>query len=190
MTANDVCGSCDGPKDLTQWTDAYDQMLTNVTSNYRNIYINLMSTLDLSDVARLQRSVRFCNLEHRLLLKECGCIDRGNSSQLKTLDENVHAMNAQLSSIASKWMDKLGTAKRDDVAVVYQPYLEGIGPNLDISFLNRLDCFHPAAKAHEQLAMGLWASMLCKDRATACGRKFPETSPYCATRNATFYVPP
>ena len=77
----------------------------------------------------------------------------------------------------------------DDVAVVYQPYLEGIGPTLDISFLNTLDCFHPAAKAHEQLAMGLWASMLCKDRTTACGRKFPEAAPYCTPRNATFYVP-
>lgn len=189
MTANDVCGSCDGPKDLTQWTSSFEQVLTNVTSNYRNIYINLMSTLDLSDVARLQRSVLFCSVEHRLLLKECGCIDRGNTTQLKMLDANVHAMNARLSSIASNWTDRLTKAGRDDVAVVYQPYLEGIGPTLDITFLNTLDCFHPAAKAHEQLAMGLWASMLCKDRTTACGRNFPETAPYCVPRNATFYVP-
>lgn len=189
MTANDVCGACDGPKDLTQWTNSFEQVLTNVTSNYRNIYINLMSTLELSDVARLQRSVVFCSVEHRLLLKECGCIDRGNSTQLKMLDDNVHAMNARLESVAKNWTIRLSNAGRDDVAVVYQPFLEGIGPTLDISFLNTLDCFHPAAKAHEQLAMGLWASMLCKDRGTACGHKFPEDTAYCVPRNATFYVP-
>ena len=77
----------------------------------------------------------------------------------------------------------------EQVAVVYQPHLEGIGPTLDISFLNTLDCFHPAAKAHEQLGIGLWAAMLCKDRATACDRQFPETTAYCVPRNATFYVP-
>ena len=126
MTANDVCGSCDGPKDLTQWADSFEQVLTNVTSNYRNIYINLMSTLDLSDVARLQRSVLFCSVEHRLLLKECGCIDRGNSTELKMLDVNVHSMNARLSSIASNWTDRLAKAGRDDVLSPDNSYIWNI----------------------------------------------------------------
>ena len=50
-----------------------------------------MSTLDLSNVARLQRESAVCSIEHRLLLKECGCIDRGNKTELEALDRSVHA---------------------------------------------------------------------------------------------------
>ncbi len=29
----------------------------------------------------------YCDIEHRYILEECGCIDRGNATQLKSLDE-------------------------------------------------------------------------------------------------------
>ncbi len=51
--------------------------------------------------------------------------------------------------------------RASDVAVVVQPFMEGVGAALDLSFLNTLDCFHPSAKAHEDRGVGLWNSMLC-----------------------------
>ena len=65
MTANDVCGDCAGPKDLTQWANKTEELLANLTASHRRVYVNLMSTLHLSDIARLQRSKLGCSLEHR-----------------------------------------------------------------------------------------------------------------------------
>ncbi len=78
------------------------------------------------------------------------------------------------------------------MAVVVQGYQEGIGSQLDISFLSKLDCFHPSAEAHEELAVGLWDSMLCTaDRATRCGIHFSSDLPVtCPTVNSVFYTGP
>lgn len=84
MTANDVCGECDAPLNGTQYLDDWvtrtDQLITNVTSTMNNTYINLISTLDLSNIARIQRSVPYCKFLHKHVLSECGCIDKGNST--------------------------------------------------------------------------------------------------------------
>lgn len=111
-------------------------------------YVNLISTLDLSNIARIQRSNPFCTVEHRIL-NECGCIDRGNATQLQWLDKNVHTMNARLHTIAAQWYTTLQQQGRSDMAVVVQGYQEGIGATLDRSFLSKLDCFHPSAIAHQ-----------------------------------------
>ena len=81
MTANDVCGACNGLKDLTDWTDRTNQLLYNVSSTLTNVYVNLISTLNLSDVARIQREHVGCAIEHKIL-NECGCIDQGLSTPL------------------------------------------------------------------------------------------------------------
>ena len=57
-------------------------MLHPLPTTAGKMYISLMSTLDLSHIARLQRVHIGCRLEHKYLLKECGCIDRGNATQL------------------------------------------------------------------------------------------------------------
>ena len=95
------------------------------------MYINLVSTLRLSDVARVQRSNLLCSLEHHLILKECGCIDRGNATQLAQLDSNVATLNARLHNFTAEWQDKLAAMGRDkDVAVVEQGFLENVGPQV------------------------------------------------------------
>ena len=92
MTANDVCGKCDktvSSKYLDEWSDAHDALIQNVTSTMKNVYISLTSTLDLSNVARIQRSVPWCSFEHRVILQECGCIDRGDAKQLAQFSASV-----------------------------------------------------------------------------------------------------
>jgi len=97
MTANDVCGECDrdlnGTAYLTDWTNRTNNLIANVTSTMSNVYINLISTLNLSDIARIQKTTPYCKFLHEKVLKECGCIDRGNQTQLEMMDHNVHTMN-------------------------------------------------------------------------------------------------
>jgi len=194
MMANDVCGKCDrpvSPEYLESWASKYDELLVNVSSTMTNVYVNLVSTLDLSNVARIQRSKLGCKIEHQIL-RECGCIDKGNSTQLKQLDENVHIMNNRSHQIAAEWYKKLHDMGRNDMAVVQQSFQEGIGSTLDIEFLNKLDCFHPSTQGHQSLAVGLWDSMLCtKDRHERCGLHFfKDMSPTCPTKDSVFYTGP
>jgi hypothetical protein len=197
MTANDVCGQC-GPSDpsdkfLDAWAAGYDQLLTNISSSMKNVYVNLVSTLDLSNIARIQREHELCKIEHKYILKECGCIDRGNSTELARLDKSVHIFNNRLHQVAADWRSKLKSMGRDgDMAVVVQAFQEGIGSTLDFSFINKLDCFHPSTVAHEDLAIGLWNSMLCtENRKNRCGEVFTPNLPVtCPTADAFFYTGP
>merc|ERR1711871_200551 len=195
MTANDVCGKCDGPVEadyLDAWASKTNELLHNVSTTMSKVYVNLVSTLDLSNVHRLQQSKIGCKIEHGLILEECGCIDRGNATELAQLDENVHTMNDKLHALASQWHDKLAQQQRTDMAVVVQSFQEGVGKTLDITFLNKLDCFHPSTVGHELLAIGLWNSMLCVDgRQQRCGEHFSkDLAPTCPTNSSVFYTGP
>ena len=199
MMANDVCGAgseCDrviGANDTftKSFVDGYEQLLHNVSSTMQNVYVSLVTTLDLSHIHRLQQeSGIFCKVEHRFILRECGCIDRGNATQLAHLDANVHVLNSALHGVAARWQAKLAAQGRRDMAVVVQPYQEGLGAQLNPSFLNHLDCFHPSASAHQYLATGLWNMMLCKsDRAGKCGHSLDPNNVTltCPTAESTFY---
>jgi phospholipase B1 len=196
MTANDVCGKCDAPLAnttyLNNWVSKTNELISNVSSTMKNVYINLVSTLDLSNIARLQRSNLKCLAEHKTIIQECGCIDKGNKTQLEMLDENTHTMNGELHKLASQWYTKLQQEGRKDMAVVSQSFQESIGSTLDLSFLNTLDCFHPSAKAHQLLAIGLWNSMLCiDDRKNRCGIHFSaDMAVTCPTAKSVFYTGP
>lgn len=196
MFANDVCGMCS--KNASQdhhykhWVEKTDEFLTNVTSTYKNIYVNLVSMLDLSNIHRIQKSKAYCSIEHRTILQECGCIDRGNATELAMLDNNIHNFNRRLHQFAADWRVKLQQMNRTDIAIVTQIANEGIGKKLDASFLSRLDCFHPAARGHQALGVGLWNSMLCTgDRKNRCGSVFrPDLPPVCPTEKSVFYTGP
>ena len=196
MTANDVCGQCNGPVDnatLSSWVGKIDELLTNVSTTMQNVYVSLSSTLDLSNVARIQRSSLYCSVEHKVILKECGCIDRGNATQLAQLDANIHTYDSALHDLAQKWYEKLQAAKRTDMAVVMQSFLEGVGPELNKPFLNNLDCFHPSALGHQDLAVGLWNSMLCPgpQRKNKCGQhSVLDLKLMCPTADSVFYTGP
>lgn len=148
--------------------------------------------LDLSHIHRIQQSTEKCKIEHQYILKECGCIDRGNHEELAMLDQNIHYMNTRFHKFAADWREKLQVQGRSDIAIVAQPFFEGIGETLDYTFLSRLDCFHPSASAHEDLAIGLWNAMLCnKGREQRCGVVFtPDMPAICPTETSYFYTGP
>lgn len=196
MFANDVCGMCNGPANQSGtykvWEQKTEEFLVNVTSTFKNVYVNLISMLDLSHIHRIQQSKAYCSIEHKYILKECGCIDNGTPAQLQMLDDNIHFMNKRFHKFAADWRVKLQQQKRTDIAIVTQSGFEGIGKTLDSTFLSKLDCFHPSAKAHQSLGIGLWNSMLCtEDRKTRCGIVFkPDMKPTCPTEKSVFYTGP
>jgi hypothetical protein len=57
MTANDVDGECDAPlegtKYLEDWVNGTDALISEALG-MKNVYINLISTLNLSNINRLQ----------------------------------------------------------------------------------------------------------------------------------------
>ena len=198
MTANDVCGAGNecknpvAPAKLASWSDKHDELLTNISA-WKNVYVNLVSMFDMSNIARIQRGNLGCSIEHKLILKECGCIDRGDSKQLKQLDENVHTFNTALHTLAAKWHKQLQASGRKDMAVTLQPFQEGLGAKFTLKDLNSLDCFHPSVIGHEDLAIGLWNSMLCgaDGRKERCGEVFSEhMAVTCPTVDSRFYTGP
>ena len=172
-----------------------DKFLTNVTETLGNVYINLIGTFPLSNVSRVQRANLECAIEHRII-DECGCVDRGNATELALLDSNTVLMNTALEAAAATWNGRLRAAGRTDAAVVYHDYMTtSIGGELDRSYLSGLDCFHPSSKAHAALAVGLWDSMVCTGPRTAttlCGVPPTIHSPklLCPTSNSTLFLPP
>jgi hypothetical protein len=199
MTANDVCDACEVPItdkgskiSLDSWSNRTQTFLNNVTSTMSNVYINLIGTLDLSNVHRVQQMYGFCKFEHEKVLTECGCVDKGNATELALLDQNIHVVNAELHRIAQKYHDEFKASGRKDVAIVMQGFQEGIGAEIDKHFFSELDCFHPSSAAHQDLAVGLWNSMLCTDdRAHLCGHMFEQNqSPLCPTKDSRFYTGP
>merc|ERR1712232_790156 len=190
MTANDACEACSGPIEGTakfaKWESELQTFLQNATGSLRNTLISLVSTLNISHVAPLQRNNPQCSFIGNQF-KECPCFSPGTPSTLELLDQNIHTMNKRLHKFAADWRSTL--AKRSDIAIVVQPFLEGFGAGLDKSFFSTLDCFHPSASAHQDLAIGLWNSMLCiKDRNNQCGRTFkPNVKAVCPTVNSVLF---
>merc|ERR1711862_698294 len=84
--SNDVCGMCHEPSEQSGafkvWEQKTEQFLTNVSQVFKNTYVNLVAMLDMSHIHRIQQSSLKCKVEHEFILKECGCIDRGNPTEL------------------------------------------------------------------------------------------------------------
>merc|ERR1711957_135011 len=151
----------------------------------KNTYVNLISMFDLSHINRIQQAHWYCRWIHSVI-DECGCIDKGSEDELEMVDKNIAVMNRRSKRFAEDFTNELRLQNRTDMAVVYHDFAEGIGPQLDIDFLSKLDCFHPSASAQQDLAIALWNSMLCTDdRAGHCGQAFQQgMKPVCATETS------
>lgn len=191
MTANDACIACSEPVEGTamfaDWESRMQRFLENVTGTLRNTYVSLVSTLNISHVAKFNSSSPLCQVLGRQL-HECPCLNKGTDFALSMLDRNIFAFNRRLHRFAADWRTNL--TNRSDVAIVVQPFLEGFGADLKKDFLSTFDCFHPSITAHQDLAIGLWNSMLCTgDRKTLCGKGFaPGANATCPTKDSAFYT--
>lgn len=159
-----------------------------------NVYVNLISTVNLSNIHRTQQETPYCKNLHKYVLHEGGCLDKKDVTQeeLNLMDHNIQVMNEELHKLAAKWYQTLQDQNRKDVAIQMQDFQIGIGPELDHEFFDALECFHPSALGQSLLATGLWNQMLCtEDRAGRCGQEFNKHMvATCPTADSVFYVGP
>ncbi|MGH0147774.1 UNVERIFIED_CONTAM: hypothetical protein FKN15_051204, partial [Acipenser sinensis] len=123
--------------------------------------VNLVEILPLEGLRDLKKETLGCLLQRSF----CSCLilPPDNSTELKELIE--------MNSVFQKKMEELIASgrydKRDDFAVILQPYAKKAVPprlpdgKVDFSYFTP-DCFHFTIKGHEEMAKGLWNNMVMK----------------------------
>eukprot|EP00729_Bicosta_minor_P025485 gene25485-3543_t len=104
-----------------------------------------------------------------------------------------HAVNALLHNISGA-VHGNGSLRRlswrKDTKVVMQGYLKHQGKQFTETFSNDLDCFRPSSLAQD-LAAGMWNTMLCHNRSDLYGRNFTSwVEPVCPGKEGAFYTGP
>jgi phospholipase B1 len=153
--ANDLCKSCEG-ENITAAAENYftqlDGVINTIHQQVPRVFVNLVETMNLSRLGMLAQGSENCSFEHAFFT-ECYCVFKGTPDQWQIMDDATALFNAQLMALQNKW-----NMVDDQFAVVVQPFLQGtLIP--DLSWVSTLDCFHPALKTHQMLAVNLFNSM-------------------------------
>jgi hypothetical protein len=136
--------------------------------------VNLVSIFNISQVFTVSEKYLECRAVHDILgFAECECVFPWSSAkdrvrcvnqtwpsaafavlmfnefffgalQRKEVDELAEHYRQRMAKVAAK------TPQTNDFALVLQPMFSDFRIP-DISFLSRLDCFHPDVKAHQQM---------------------------------------
>ncbi|XP_058846609.1 phospholipase B1, membrane-associated [Acipenser ruthenus] len=157
---NDLCDYC---KNKTLFS--VESFIHNLTVALDMLYeemprmlVNLVEILPLEGLRDLKKETLGCLLQRSF----CSCLilPPDNSTELKELIE--------MNSVFQKKMEELIASgrydKRDDFAVILQPYAKNAVPprlpdgKVDFSYFTP-DCFHFTIKGHEEMAKGLWNNM-------------------------------
>ncbi|XP_041121982.1 phospholipase B1, membrane-associated [Polyodon spathula] len=157
---NDLCDYC---KNKTLFS--VESFIHNLTVALDMLYdemprmlVNLVEILPLEGLRDLKKQTLGCLLQRSF----CSCLilPLDNSTELKELIE--------MNSVFQKKMEELIASgrydKRDDFAVILQPYVKNTVPprlpdgKVDFSYFTP-DCFHFTIKGHEEMAKGLWNNM-------------------------------
>eukprot|EP00455_Lapot_gusevi_P049966 TRINITY_DN717_c0_g1_i2.p1 TRINITY_DN717_c0_g1~~TRINITY_DN717_c0_g1_i2.p1 ORF type:complete len:347 (+),score=117.81 TRINITY_DN717_c0_g1_i2:49-1089(+) len=154
--ANNLCGVCTDPPSNT--ADVYeqnmDQLLAKIHQEIPRVFVNILPTMNLSQVLPLGKNSTWCDLFHTFS-SECNCLFHGTDSDRANMD----ALGQEYAVRLQKLSNKYTAMKIPDFAVVYQPFLrDTVIP--DSSYISTLDCFHPSERAHVEVATYLWNSML------------------------------
>lgn len=154
IMANDVCKACgDSAETVASFSDNYDAFLAKIQAEIDYVFVNLVTLMPLSALAKLTHASTDCTFEHSFL-HECHCVFKGNSTDWAEMDTYTDGYNAAIHKLAAKY-----NAMDDTHAYVVQPFLEkSIIP--DLSYVSTLDCFHPSLKAHSDMGTLLWNQML------------------------------
>lgn len=107
MTANDICGQYHtgdpSPGYLGNWTDSHDQLLQNITSSWKNVYVNLITTFNMSAVAEIERHYEHCAIRHKISSHECDPIGHGTNAELAYFTGVIDIFNTALHELTQKW---------------------------------------------------------------------------------------
>ncbi|XP_063079930.1 phospholipase B1, membrane-associated-like [Engraulis encrasicolus] len=156
---NDICDYC---KDKTLFSA--DNFISHINESLQimmdevpRLIVNVVQLLTIEPLRQVKEPTAACQLQS--VFCSCLVLPEDNSTELTELVE----LNSQFQTKLEELIQS-GRFFKDDFAVVLQPYLANTElpkfPNgtVDFSYFAP-DCFHFAAKAHEELAKGLWNNM-------------------------------
>mmetsp|Transcript_111536 Transcript_111536/g.197557 ORF Transcript_111536/g.197557 Transcript_111536/m.197557 type:complete len:406 (-) Transcript_111536:294-1511(-) len=137
--------------------DLFDHLAADKDGVFKNVYINLVMLFRTSYMGLQNTQQGWCKLSGDTFLKsEFPCMRNGGDVEAKgaLVDKVTSQMNDVLVEIARKY-DQI----RPDFAVnLVQTLANQQITHEDLR--SSIDCFHPTAKAHRILGVGLWNAML------------------------------
>jgi len=197
--ANDLCDgnaapgtgfeACDGnAAHATALVDRYEHYLrsalTSIRDSYNRIVIQLVSLFSVASVPQARAKNWWCKLRSATV-NECNCIDRTAEGltweeQLASFHNTNKLLNERIQKLTLEF-----NLQRPDFAVINSVALQDQAIP-DISFLSKLDCFHPSDHAHGAVATVLWNGLFQKERAP--GPLDASTPAFCPTSESVIYV--
>lgn len=198
--ANDLCdgyshtgfAACDGNAThrtllVNRYENNLRSTLASIRDSFGRVIVQVVSMFRMGSLKHARAGHSWCGVRRNLLV-ECNCMDTPLSggkgpvddSQLDELDTTVSAFNDRIETLATEF-----NLQRPDFAVVAVTSVKNQDIP-DITYLSKLDCFHPSALAHQTLARGLWNSMFDSSRAP---KPIDASVPlFCPSADSTIYV--
>jgi len=174
---NNLCRYCHNPEmhSPQQYYNSL-KMALNFLSQVPKMFVSLVHNIDVTELDKF--STGLCPLLHRYA---CPC-PTSSDPEIRAIIRNVtREYNEKISLIGQEFRHI-----RDDFAVVVQPFLKD-SKIPDETYLSPADCFHPSAKAHAALAVGLWNTVTerpgHKDKKWNPGEEFR-----CPTPDTRFFM--
>lgn len=180
MGANDLRAVCKGktPPDKVaeQFKAAMNKTLSLMRQDFPRTLVSLLAVPDVGDMGIWGHSTKLCSFVQNNL--EGGHCPQGGES-----DAVQKAMNIALQELEEYWSD---TLKMDDFAVIYHPLTRKLKlPN--VSYLSKVDCFHPGYKGHAEMAVALWNSLLTPRRQKKTSFSVGAAT-ICPNKDSIFFV--
>jgi len=182
---NNLCEACYDDYSIYDSAEAFEKSLNQVVKELQTIprlFVNLVSIFNISGVYTIALNNTYCRTLHNLLFWECDCafIPFSGEAHRKRMDDTAAAYRDVMRKVASQ------TPVTDSFALIVQPMFTNlIIPGLE--FLSTLDCFHPSLVAHQNMAIGLWDTMLLPAKDKPIIFQFPVPL-ICPTNDTLLYT--
>lgn len=190
---NDLCSACDNIHHYSaeQYVDNIKKAVDYIYNELPRTVVNIISVLNIGELEKLKGTV--CDQIHLLV---CDCAMFLPPEEKESMALLIHKYQVLSEHLARYYDDR-----RDDFAVLYQPFFEGTKMPLnedgsgDESYFSP-DCFHFSAKGHALGAKEIWNNMIepVGEKHTEWDPEGPiycpdEDYPYIHTYKNTFGLP-
>ncbi|KAJ3287273.1 hypothetical protein HK104_008676 [Borealophlyctis nickersoniae] len=167
ISANDACLGCTALTPSPH-PDKYEMLMRGVITKIRTriprVVVNVIQHFNVSQVWDLTHKDPWCSgLRNIGLVFECSCAflagDKGAPTR-QEMDELVTNYNQRLAKIVNEINSEVGRMDKDTFAITMDPGFTGIKlREWPVSLISDVDCFHPAQRAHEQMAISVWNNL-------------------------------
>ena len=153
--ANDILGESCSQISLEAVGDDYERhlnaSLAELQETVPRLLVSVAELFDAPAVVRPYAEATIVCREMHKKFHEGDCGGHQPRRSAAVTDE----INSRIRRVADFW----NALQLPDFAVAVQPFTRNLHAP-DLSYLSKLDCFHPSRRANEEIAVGLWNSLL------------------------------